>query len=347
MGVSDKQWQDFSAKFGRYLARVRGLSPNSVEAYMHDVNELSHFIRERYDVPPRKVQKEMIEEFMAWLAARGEAPGEAPGVKKSSQARMLSGVKSFFDYLLITETLESSPAERISAPRTSRPLPEVLSVDEIDRLLEAIDVSAPYGHRNRAILETMYSCGLRVSEVCGLRLGDLFFDDGCIRVTGKGDKQRLVPVSDTARRQIEIYLTQRRQQAEEAAARPAAPAGEKRGRGRPRGSTGSDVLFLSNRGRALSRIMVFNILKGAIAAANARAAEENLRGAGLSMIPETASPHTLRHSFATHLLLGGADIRQIQELLGHECIATTEIYTHLDMRDLRDTLELHHPAGQH
>ena len=251
---------------------------------------------------PENVLEQHVSSFLAYLYDRG--------AKKTTQARILSGMRSFFNYLLLNDRIESLPTEFIDSPKPGRKLPDVLSVGEIGAILDAIDLSTPFGHRNRAIIETLYSCGLRVSELVSLRLADLFFDDGFLRVIGKGDKQRLVPVSAEAVRLITLYIEQRR----------TLPVDAKH----------ADILFLNNKGRKLSRIMVFYIIRDAVAKAG---------------ITKNVSPHTFRHSFATHLLEGGADIRQVQELLGHESILTTEIYTHLDNENLRQNVERHHPLS--
>ena len=239
----------------------------------------------------------MVERYMSWLYDRGS--------EKSSQARYLSGVKSFFNFMLIEEMIDLSPAEHIAAPKPSRALPDVLSIEEIDAMISSIDASTAKGLRDRAILELLYSCGLRVSELCELKIGDLFFGEGYIRVIGKGDKQRLVPISGVARDRIQLYMELRQ--------------GKKHS---------GEYLFLNNRAKPkpLTRVMVFTIIKQAALRAD---------------IQKPVSPHTFRHSFATHLLEGGANIRQVQELLGHESILTTEIYTHLDTSHLRETLEEH------
>ena len=271
------------------------LSDNTIESYMRDLAQFAHYILRMYDVPPKKVEPEMISNYMSRLYELGR--------EKSSQARALSGIKSFFNYLLLEEIIDSSPAELIEAPKSSRPLPDTLSTEEIDRLIGSIEDNTTKGLRNRAILEVLYSCGLRVSELCDLKLGDLFFGEGYIRVIGKGDKQRLVPVSSIARSRIQLYM-------------------DVRGKERRK----EEILFLNNRGKKLTRVMIFTIIKQAAQRAG---------------IEKKISPHTFRHSFATHLLEGGANIRQVQELLGHENILTTEIYTHLDDSHLRQTLEEH------
>lgn len=295
MAENLQKWAEVGKKYQTYIRFEKRLAANSVESYLRDYRQFAHFILRQYDVPPHKVEREMIERYLAWLYERGR--------EKSSQARALSGIRSLYDYLLLTDRIQTSPAELIATPKRSRHLPEVLTTDEIDRILAAIDPSTPKGRRDQAMVELLYSCGLRVSELTALRVGDLFFGEGYIRVVGKGDKQRLVPISATARERISAYLDER------------VPA-----------RSGEEVLFLNNRGRQLTRVMIFTILK-----------EAALRAG----IEKPISPHTLRHSFATHLLEGGAGIRQVQELLGHESILTTEIYTHLDREHLRRTVEEH------
>ncbi len=290
-----KIWKEIENSYRTYLRLEKHLSANTIESYMRDLEQFAHFVLRFYDVPPREVARQMVEHYMSWLYERGR--------EKSSQARNLSGIKSFFNFMLLNEMIESSPAENVEAPKAGRPLPDTLTVEEIDRLIGSIDPATKKGLRDRAILELLYSCGLRVSELCDLKIGDLYFGEGYIRVTGKGDKERLVPVSDIARDRVQLYLEMRR------AAR-----------------SGDDTLFLNNRGSRLTRVMIFTIIRQAALRAG---------------IDKRISPHTFRHSFATHLLEGGANIRQVQELLGHENILTTEIYTHLDSTHLRDTVEEH------
>lgn len=292
-------WQQAWDGYRDYLRFERGLSANSVEAYMRDARQLGCFMLEG-DTPkgPEAVAPEDIEAFMAHIFDSGSG--------STTQARTLSGVRSFFTYLLHGDRIEVLPTERIDSPKIARKLPDTLSYEEIRRMMEAIDLSGPQGHRNRAMLEVLYCCGLRVSELVNLRLSDIFGDDGMIRVTGKGNKQRFVPIAQTALEQIDLYLEQRRTMVVEAGS--------------------ADVLFLNQKGHGLTRVMIFTIIRRCTAQAG---------------ILKTVSPHTLRHSFATHLLQGGADIRAVQELLGHESILTTEIYTHLEMRDLRNTMKLH------
>ena len=297
MAENTKKWEEAGRHYRTYIKLEKRLAQNTVEAYMRDLRSFAHFILRMYDVPPAKVEEPMVQRYVAWLYDRGR--------EKASQARSLSGVKSFFNFLLISDRIESSPAEFVLTPKFGRHLPDVLTTGEIDRIIAAVDGTTPKEIRDAAMLEVLYSCGLRVSELTSLRIRDLFFGEGYIRVTGKGDKQRLVPISSTARERVHRYLEVRR----------SARAGE-------------ETLFLNNRGSSLTRVMIFTILR------------EAARRAG---IEKKISPHTFRHSFATHLLEGGASIRQVQELLGHESILTTEIYTHLDDSHLRQTVEEHLP----
>ena len=300
MAENTKKWEEAGRRYRTYIKLEKRLAANTVESYMRDLRQFAHYILRQWDVPPRKVEREMIERYLGLLYERGS--------RKTSQARMLSGIRSFFNYLLLEEKIETSPAEFIETPKFGRRLPDVLTTEEIDRIIGAIDPSTPKGRRDSAMLELLYSCGLRVSELTTLRIPDLFFGEGYIRVTGKGDKQRLVPVSAVARDKIRRWLEDR------------GDLYDKRKK--------EETLFLNNRGGRLTRVMVFMIIK--------QAAER----AG---IEKRISPHTFRHSFATHLLEGGASIRQVQEMLGHESILTTEIYTHLDREHLRRTVEEHLP----
>lgn len=297
MAENTKKWEAAASRYRTYIKLEKRLAQNSVESYMRDLRSFAHFILRMWDVPPQKVEPQMIERYIAWLFDRGR--------EKTSQARALSGVKSFFNFLMISDKIENSPAEFILSPKFGRQLPDILSTDEIDRIIATVDTSSVKGLRDCAMLELLYSCGLRVSELVSLKIQDLFFGEGYIRVIGKGDKQRLVPISATARERVHRYLDKR-----------------------PETRSGEDALFLNNRGSRLTRVMVFTILKQAA------------RNAG---IEKRISPHTFRHSFATHLLEGGASIRQVQEMLGHESILTTEIYTHLDSSHLRRTVEEHLP----
>ena len=295
MAEYTKKWSEISRGYRTHMRLEKHLSDNTIDSYMRDLAQFAHYILRMYDVPPKKVEPEMISNYMNRLYELGR--------EKSSQARALSGIKSFFNYLLLEEIIESSPAELIEAPKSSRPLPDTLSTEEIDRLIGSIEDSTTKGLRDRAILEVLYSCGLRVSELCDLKLGDLFFAEGYIRVIGKGNKQRLVPVSSIARSRIQLYMDVRQKDKQK-----------------------EEILFLNNRGKKLTRVMIFTIIKQAAQRAG---------------IDKKISPHTFRHSFATHMLEGGANIRQVQELLGHENILTTEIYTHLDDSHLLQTLEEH------
>ncbi len=295
MAETTKKWADTGRAYRTHIKLEKRLAANTVEAYMRDLRDFSHYILRMWDVEPRKVEPEMIERYLAWLFEQGR--------EKTSQARALCGIRSFYNFLLITDRIAASPVEFIVSPKFGRQLPDVLSTDEIDRIIAAVDTSTTKGLRDSAMLETLYSCGLRVSELTALRMSDLFFGEGYIRVIGKGDKQRLVPVSTMARDRIQLYLEHRHPY-----------------------RANEDTVFLNNRGRRLTRVMVFTVIKQAAARAG---------------IDKRISPHSFRHSFATHLLEGGASIRQVQELLGHESILTTEIYTHLDNEHLRQTVENH------
>ncbi|MFZ2899931.1 MAG: site-specific tyrosine recombinase XerD [Saprospiraceae bacterium] len=298
-------WQSTIKGFGNFIALERSLSPHTREAYVHDVSKLAAFLRMRgLEAGPLEVGLEHLTQFLQWL--------NELGFSKRSQARLISGIKAFYRYLLIEDLLTSDPTELLEAPRLDRDIPEVLSFEEIQRMLEAIDLSHPQGHRNRAILETLYACGLRVSELVDLRLSNLYLDIGFVRVTGKGDKERLTPIGQEAVKYIELYLQHARR------LQPIAKGHE-------------NYLFLNRRGKKLTRVMVFLIVKEAAAAAGIR---------------KTVSPHTFRHSFATHLIEGGADLRAVQEMLGHESILTTEIYTHLNTDFLKETLLNFHPRGK-
>ncbi|MBR2031301.1 MAG: tyrosine recombinase XerD [Alistipes sp.] len=295
MATNSEKWNKISKSFKQYIKLEKGLSNNTVEAYMRDFNSFAHFILHHYDVAPTKVEQYMVERYLAYLY-------EECNHAKTSQARELSGVKSFYNYLLINDKIEQSPTELITTPKQSRHLPDILSVEEIELIINSIPCNSIKGKRDRAMLELLYSCGLRVSELTALRLSDLFFGEGYIRVMGKGSKQRLVPIGNVARERIMLYMDERK----------------------VKDSKNKDILFLSNRGDALTRNMVFIIIREAVKRVG---------------IEKSVSPHTFRHSFATHLLEGGASIRQVQEMLGHESIETTEIYTHLDTSRLRETVE--------
>ncbi len=269
------------------------MSANTIEAYLRDVTYFGAYIVDRFNAAPHLVERQQIESYMGELYHLG--------LQSSSAARVLSSIKALFDYLVIEGDIDSSPAELVAMPQSLRHLPDVLTFEQIDQIIDVIDPSTSKGIRDRAIIELLYSCGLRVSEAISLRLSDLFFDEGYIRVVGKGDKQRLVPLSEIAQNRLEQYLVTR--------------GGEE---------SNEDRIFLNNRGRALSRVMVFTFVRKYTALAGVKA---------------VVSPHTFRHSFATHLLEGGASIREVQEMLGHESITTTEIYTHVSRKHLRNALE--------
>ncbi len=297
MADNRRRWAEISRKYRIYIKIERGLSVNTIDSYMRDLAFFSEYMIERFDVAPKGVERSMIENYLASLFDRGQ--------QSTSQARILSSIKTFFAYLQLSEVVDSSPAEFIASPKCDRVLPDVLTIEEIDSIIASLDETTPKGIRDRAILELLYSCGLRVSEAITLRLCDLFFGEGYLRVIGKGDKQRLVPVSDSAKRSVELYLEVRNST-----------------------SNIEETLFLNNRGRPLSRVMVFTIIKNATSVAG---------------VQKSVSPHTFRHSFATHLLQGGASIREVQEMLGHENITTTEIYTHLEIESIRETVETYLP----
>jgi len=279
--------------FGRYLRIERSLSPNSVAAYLNDVDKLRDFIAEHKESRyPSDLSYSDLTDFIAFIADKEDAA--------RTQARLISGIRSFCRYMLIENMITDDPSALLESPRTGMKLPEVLSVAEIDRMVDSIDLSKPEGHRNRAIIETMYGCGLRVSELVNMRLTDIHRTEGFVKVTGKGNKQRLVPLGSVALKEIDNYLERR-------VMMPVI--------------TEANILFLNRRGKRLSRVMIFDIIRKTAAAAG---------------IKKKISPHTLRHSFATHLLAGGADLRTVQELLGHSDIATTQIYTHVDPEALGD-----------
>jgi integrase/recombinase XerD len=295
-------WDVYLKGFKAYLQLERSLSANSIEAYLRDVEKLVQYLQSAGEtLPPDQVQLSHLQSCVQWIATLGMTP--------TSQARIISGIKAFYKYLLLEDLVKQDPTQLLEAPKTRRHLPDVLSYEEIEAMLAQIKAGTPEGQRNRAILETMYSCGLRVSEVVNLQISRLHFEEGFIRVVGKGDKERLVPIGPEAIRYIHIYKDE---------VRVHMPI--KKGQ--------EDVLFLNRRGNALTRVMIFLIIKDLAAAAG---------------IEKQVSPHTFRHSFATHLVEGGADLRAVQEMLGHESITTTEIYTHLDRSYLRETLQQFHP----
>ena len=297
-------WNSYLNGFKAYLKLERSFSDNSVEAYIHDVGSLLRFLEElKYDLSPVQLKLSHLKEFTQWVNKNG--------ISAPSQARIISGIKSFYKYLLLENLIDDNPAQLLVSPKLGRKLPSVLSVEEINGMILAIDLSATGGERNKAMLETMYSSGLRVSELVSLKISNLFFDTGFLKITGKGDKERLVPIGDTAIRQVKIYEENIRKHLKIAAGH-------------------EDILFLNYRGKKLSRVMVFTLIKDLALKAG---------------VKKKISPHTFRHSFATHLVEGGADLRAVQEMLGHESITTTEIYTHLDKEYLRDTIHQFHPRS--
>ena len=296
-------WEPYKKGFKAYLQLERSLSDNSVEAYMRDIEKLTQYLEHSGTLKnPSDVKLTDLQSFIKWIAELGISP--------ASQARIISGVKSFYKFCLIEHISKIDPTVLLEAPKLKKSLPDTLSFDEIENIIAQIDLSKPEGGRNKAMLEMLYSCGLRVSELVNLKVSQLYFDVGFIRVLGKGDKERLVPVGSSAVKYVKIYLKNIRVHIQ-------VKAGNE------------DIVFLNRRGSKLTRVMVFLIIK------------ELAKKAG---IKKTISPHTLRHSFATHLVEGGADLRAVQEMLGHESITTTQIYTHLDREFLRKTLEEFHPA---
>lgn len=296
-------WNRYIKDFVSYLKIEKGLAANSVAAYSKDVEKLKDFA-DGISRSPKNLDYADIKQFILELYDIGLSP--------RSQSRIISGVKQFFKFLILENEIVSDPSELLEMPSIGRKLPEILSVEEIDRLIDAIDLSKPEGHRNKAIIETLYSCGLRVSELVNLQFENLFFDEGFIRVIGKGNKQRLVPVSPSVEKEMELYTNNVR-----------ATINIKKGH--------ESYIFLNRRGAKLTRVMIFTIIKNL-------AIEIGL--------DKVISPHTFRHSFATHLLEGGANLRAIQEMLGHESIITTEIYTHLDQAFLREAIISFHPRNK-
>ncbi len=295
-------WDVYKKGYKAWLQLEKSLADNSVEAYLHDIDKLTTFLLTQEIKSPDKVTLKDLELFVKWVAELG--------MTASSQARIISGLRSFYKYCLLEQITATDPTVLLEAPKLKRILPDTLSFDEIEKIIDQIDLSTPEGGRNKAILETLYSCGLRVSELVNLKMSCLYLDVGFIRVIGKGDKERLVPIGSDAIKFIKIYKEDIR-----------VHISIKKDQ--------EDILFLNRRGSKLSRVMIFLILK------------ELAKKAGIT---KSISPHTFRHSFATHLVEGGADLRAVQEMLGHESITTTEIYTHLDREYLRDTLQQFHPA---
>ncbi len=295
-------WERYIKDFVSFLKIEKGLAENSIFAYQNDVSKLNDFAGAR-NLAVTELTYTHLKEFVAELFDLG--------LSARTQARIISGIKQFFGFLILEDLLKDDPSELLEMPKIGRKLPEVLTIEEIDQLIGAIDLGKLEGHRNRAIIETLYSCGLRVSELVNLRFSDLYFEEGFIRVIGKGNKERLVPVSPSVEKEIGIYNDHIRRH------QNIQPGNE-------------NVVFLNRRGAMLTRVMIFTIIK-------------NLsQTIGLK---KTISPHTFRHSFATHLIEGGANLRAVQDMLGHESITTTEIYTHLDQRFLRDAIITFHPRN--
>lgn len=299
-----KNWERYIKDFGNYLKLERSLSANSIEAYERDVVKLAQFAEMKLNgISPLAVSTKHLQAFLQYI--------NELGMSAFSQARILSGLKAFYKYLLFEEIIDKDPTSLIEGPKLGRKLPDTLDYEEINRLLEAIDLSVPEGGRNRAMFEVLYSSGLRVSELVDLRMANIYFDIGFLRVIGKGNKERLVPIGKDALKHLKIYIEEVRVHV------PVQPNQE-------------SYVFLNRRGRKLSRVMVFMIIKDL---------------ASKIGLKKTISPHTFRHSFATHLIEGGADLRAVQEMLGHESITTTEIYTHLDRDYLRQVIQEFHPRS--
>jgi len=298
-----QSWNRYIKDFVSFLKIERGLAENSIFAYQNDVKKLMDFCEPR-NLSPLQVSTNDLKTFVKELYDLG--------LSARTQSRIISGIKQFYYFLALEGEVKDDPSELIETPRIGRKLPEVLTIEEIDALISAIDLSTDQGHRNKAILETLYSCGLRVSELVNLQFEQLFFDEGFIRVIGKGNKQRLVPVSPSVKKEIDIYTKSVRNH------QKIKPGNE-------------SYVFLNRRGAKLTRVMIFTIIKNLV---------EKI---GLQ---KTVSPHTFRHSFATHLLEGGANLRAIQEMLGHESITTTEIYTHLDQQFLKEAIISYHPRNK-
>ncbi len=295
-------WESYRRGFDAFLRLEKSLSQNSVDAYRHDIEKLTAFLEENnIAVQPAGITLSHLQDFLKWL--------NQSSLNARSQMRIISGIRAFYKYLLLENLISDDPTQLLDMPRIGRKLPEFLTIDETTRLIDAVDLSKPEGERNKAMIETLYGCGLRVSELVNLKISCIYFNEGFMRITGKGDKERLVPFSGKALKQINLYLHEIRSHI-------AIRKGHE------------DYLFLNRRGARLTRVMVFTIIKDL---------------AILAGIHKTIGPHTLRHSFATHLVEGGADLRAVQEMLGHASITTTEIYTHLDRTFLRENILDHHP----
>ena len=297
-------WESSIIQFRNYLKLERSLSNNSIQAYESDIRKfVSYLDIKKLNATPFNTNLQNLKDFLEWI--------NELGLNARSQARIISGLKAFFKYLLLEDMISADPSSLLEAPRLGRKLPEVLSLEEIDQIIAAIDLSQPQGQRNKAIVETLYSCGLRVSELINLKISNLYFDDGFIRVVGKGDKERLVPIGQKAMKEIKYYFQDRNLLSNI-------------------DKLSENIVFLNRRGKQLTRVMIFTMIKKLVEKAE---------------IKKNISPHTFRHSFATHLIDGGANLRAVQEMLGHESIITTEIYTHLDREYLRDAIIQYHPRA--
>ncbi|MDR2927819.1 MAG: site-specific tyrosine recombinase XerD [Cytophagaceae bacterium] len=297
-------WENEIDEFKDYLKLEKGLSGNSVQAYVNDLYKLMQFFNENnYNIPPQDVKLLHLKKMIEWVNEKGVSP--------RTQARIISGIKAFYKFLLIEEKIDNDPTMLLDTPKIGRKLPEVLSIEEVDAIINGIDLQKPESQRNKAILETLYSCGLRVSELVNLKISNLFFESGFIKIEGKGSKERIVPISNKAVEEIKLYLSEYRETLKIH-------------------RSDEDILFLNRRGNRLSRVMIFIIIQTITMEIG---------------FPKKISPHTFRHSFATHLVDGGANLRAVQEMLGHESIMTTEIYSHLDKEYLKNTILQFHPRS--
>ncbi len=298
-------WDTEIDSFKEYLKLEKNLTSNSIHAYETDLKKLVAFLEEKgYTISPEDIKLSHLKELMAWVTEKGISP--------RTQARIISGIKSFYKFLMIEEKVDRDPTALLSTPKIGRKLPQILSVEEIDAIINSIDTRKSEGQRNKAILETLYSCGLRVTELIDLKISNLFFENGNIRIVGKNNRERTVPISTKAIKEINLYLSEYRRTLKIS-------------------KVDEDILFLNRRGKKLSRVMIFTIIKNITKKAG---------------IQNSISPHTFRHSFATHLLKGGANLRDIQEMLGHTSIITTEIYTHIDDEYLKETINTFHPRAK-
>lgn len=296
------QLNNYRKGFKAYLQLEKSLAKNSIDAYLADFDKLTQYLNlSNLDLAVKNITKEHLDGFLIYLYDLNVGP--------RTQARIISGIKAFYNYLILEDIVEVNPAVLLESPKIGRKLPEILNIDEIDQIIAQIDLSTKEGERNRAIIETLYSCGLRVSELTSLQLSNLYFEEGFILVRGKGDKERLVPIGKTAQKYIGFYFEQCRNHQKIK-------------------SGAEDIVFLNNRGAGLTRVMIFTMVKRLVEKAG---------------INKVVSPHTFRHSFASHLVEGGADLRAVQDMLGHESITTTEVYTHLDRQYLTDAIIQFHP----